>query len=159
MRLLAVPGCRRAPDLTGRGRHPQRCIVVDGTLPTRSPLAVCTGRLQPKICPTWVGGTEKFPVPPFSRQVQWDGIPPGPSHRDLFGARWDRFSCGAFKFMTPWHLFYELTSYPVGPIVRKGPHTSKFCTTARRALPALSGAHLAAFGCCRGLLSELQVES
>jgi hypothetical protein len=76
-------------------------------------------------------------------------IPPGPSH--LFGARWDRFSCGAFKFMTPWHLFYELTGYPVGPIVRKGPHISKFCTTARRALPALSGAHLAAFGCCRGL--------
>jgi hypothetical protein len=24
---------------------------------------------QPKICPTWVGGTEIFPVPPFSRQV------------------------------------------------------------------------------------------
>ena len=24
---------------------------------------------QPKTCPTWVGGTEIFPVPPFSRQV------------------------------------------------------------------------------------------
>ena len=24
---------------------------------------------QPKICPTWVGGTEIFPVPPFWRQV------------------------------------------------------------------------------------------
>ena len=24
---------------------------------------------QPKICPTWVGGTENIPVPPFSRQV------------------------------------------------------------------------------------------
>ncbi len=27
------------------------------------------GDRQPKICPTWVGGTEIFPVPPFWRQV------------------------------------------------------------------------------------------
>jgi hypothetical protein len=29
--------------------------------------ATCTSESQPKVCPTWVGGTEKFPVPPFSR--------------------------------------------------------------------------------------------
>jgi hypothetical protein len=45
-------GCRRAPDLTGRprrrGRHPQRCIVVDGALP--SPLVVCKLPSGSRLC-------------------------------------------------------------------------------------------------------------
>ena len=74
---------------------------------------------QPKFCPTWVGGTENFPVPPFSRQV--GRISPVPPFWSTVGR----------IFLRRFHdtFFYEFKNLST---VRKGPHMSQFCTTAQQ---------------------------
>ena len=65
--------------------------------------------IQPKSCPTWVGGTEIFPVPPFSRQVGRIFLRPFPDNFNEFKM---------FK-MFKFYLKYIYT-------LRKGPHMSHF---------------------------------